>query len=138
MIRQELKNVSGVLVSWNINDIQLRKSEDSPDVTPETMGRALEINVKGDLWRLVAKTQEERDRFCCALQILQLYHSLQQQLESFSTPKKSEMEGYGQGGSLRPPTSSPATSLVSPFARAPAPPPTPQKLEFRGNDIGGL
>ena len=187
---QELKDIStgGVLICWNVNDILLRKGEDADTWHKATLAatsQSLEISVGGHgSWWLVAKNQEERDRFVCAIQILQLYHNLQNQLATnFSTPKKSEMEGYGEGGllrrgaqqsvtkqwstaklqgfrilserfqnvfrtlhfgrksllALRPPTSSPATSLVSPFARkAPAPPPTPQKLEFSGNAAAGL
>lgn len=145
----ELKDIStgGVLICWNVNDILLRKGEDADTwphtatLTAATLAQSLEISVGGHgSWCLVAKNQKERDRFVCAIQILQLYHSLQNQLATnFSTPKKSEMEGYGEGGLLRPPTTSPATSLVSPFARkAPAPPPTPQKLEFSENAAAGL
>eukprot|EP00435_Cladocopium_sp_Y103_P034228 s1571_g8.t2 len=147
----ELKDISSnsVLICWNVSDILLRKGEDADTwphkatLTAATLAQSLEISVEGGghgSWCLVAKNQEERDRFVCAIQILQLYHSLQNQLATnFSTPKKSEMEGYGEGGVLRPPASSPATSLVSPFARtAPAPPPTPQKLEFSGTGVAGL
>ena len=62
----------------------------------------LEIaDAKGaNAWRIVTRNQEERDRFICAMQILRLYHGLQDQLSgNFITPKKSEP--YGQGGLLR-------------------------------------
>ena len=108
---QELKDIStgGVLICWNVNDILLRKGEDADTwphtatLTAATLAQSLEISVGGHgSWCLVAKNQKERDRFVCAIQILQLYHSLQNQLATnFSTPKKSEMEGYGEGGLLR-------------------------------------
>jgi len=107
---QELKDIStsGVLICWNVNDILLRKGEDADTwphtatLTAATLAQSLEISVGGHgSWCLVAKNQKERDRFVCAIQILQLYHSLQNQLATnFSTPKKSEMEGYGEGGLL--------------------------------------
>lgn len=99
-----------LLVSWNIkeSDILLRKGEeadraDAHELTAET---ALDISdaTRKDcgVWRLVTKSPKERDRFVCAIKILQLYHSLHIQLseEQFSTPKQSETEGYGQGGLL--------------------------------------
>lgn len=106
-----------LLVSWNIaaeSDILLRKGEDKADRADRadswphevTATQALEISdATSGLWRLICKSPEERDRFVCAIKILQLYHSLQIQLseERFSTPKQStqsEMEGYGQGGLL--------------------------------------
>ena len=108
---QELKDSTGVLICWNVNDILLRKGEDADTWQKATLAasQSLEISVAGHgshgSWCLVAKNQEERDRFVCAIQILQLYHSLQTQLATnFSTPKKSDEgygEGYGEGGLLR-------------------------------------
>eukprot|EP00438_Fugacium_kawagutii_P016948 Skav230411 [mRNA] locus=scaffold4006:76271:87746:+ [translate_table: standard] len=110
---QELKSIPSMdlLVCWNIkeSDILLGKGEDADRADPwphevaavET--QALDISdATSGVWRLVSKSPKERDRFVCAVKILQLYHSLQIQLseERFSTPKQSEMEGYGQGGLL--------------------------------------
>lgn len=97
-----------VLVSWNVNDMVLRKGEDHaesagmPPAVSLVTTQLLEIaDAKGaNGWRIVTRNQEERDRFICAMQILQLYHGLQDQLSgNFITPKKSE--AYGQGGLLR-------------------------------------
>lgn len=97
-----------VLVSWNVNDMVLRKGEDNAEsagmppavslVTTQLLEIADDKGANG--WRIVTRNQEERDRFICAMQILQLYHGLQDQLSgNFITPKKSE--AYGQGGLLR-------------------------------------
>ena len=108
MLKSIDKSAKGsVLVSWNVNDMVLRKGEDNADsaaFSAASLVTTLEIadakGANGVSWRIVIRNQEERDRFICAMQILQLYHGLQDQLAgNFITPKKSE--AYGRGGTLR-------------------------------------
>ncbi|CAK9011816.1 unnamed protein product [Durusdinium trenchii] len=126
------------LVSWNIRDLLVRSAHEDATQSAKCgeacdLMRSIILAGEAGRWILVVGSEEERERFVCIMQILQLYQGLASRLAGFSTPKKSEAQ-YGEGGLLRPPASSPATSLVSPFAfKAPAPPPTPQKLQFQSN-----
>mmetsp|Transcript_64282 Transcript_64282/g.150987 ORF Transcript_64282/g.150987 Transcript_64282/m.150987 type:complete len:235 (-) Transcript_64282:118-822(-) len=126
-----------VLCTWRVASLCVQNAETAKVALEAASSKSLDLPSSACLssgetqWLLTCGCSEARDQFVLAMQILQLYQMLAQRYHGFSTPKKGELvEAALLGGSLRPPTCSPATPQVSPFARkAPAPPPTPEKTD---------
>mmetsp|Transcript_61692 Transcript_61692/g.127863 ORF Transcript_61692/g.127863 Transcript_61692/m.127863 type:complete len:230 (+) Transcript_61692:37-726(+) len=124
------------LRAWSIGSLHLQKAETSTlstELASDAVKSAILVSAQTETWLLILSGSEERDSFFSAMQILQLYQTLAEQCP-VSTPKKGEAatptEREGDRALLRPPGRSPISPPVSPFAcKAPAPPPTPQKLD---------